>query len=294
MSLVLVIGRTHQRPSGAGLTGLWGALAAEVERVRRVPAGLLAHARVADLEATALEAPDTSVAYAEDPDAVEAAVERTIAQGATEIVVMPIAVAVDEAEAPDPRFHVLRGRIGAVSRRHPDVEVVYVGPPFDDPPALERAISLFQATDVEAPDLLRGAIERAFGGDAGRFGRFMAKLQAPLPPGTQIALRGSAVNGASYKTKEPFDSRGPGTSDLDLVLIGEDAMAEWLPEAFYLPGVNTMPLWDEARWVAPRLDPTRIQAQELAGRPVSVQAMARWFLDLRSGLQGTRYVLLGA
>jgi hypothetical protein len=35
MSIVLVVGRTHQRPSGGGLTGLWGALAAEVERVRR-------------------------------------------------------------------------------------------------------------------------------------------------------------------------------------------------------------------------------------------------------------------
>jgi hypothetical protein len=294
VSLVLVIGRARQRPPGGGLAGLWGALAAEVDRVRRVPAGVLAHARVADLEAAALESPDTTVAYAEDPDAVEAAVERAIAQGAGEVVVMPIAVAVDQAEAPDPRFHELRGRIGAVCRRHTDVEVVYVGPPFDDPPALERAISLFHATDAEAPQLLRGAIERAFEGDAGRFGRFMARLQSALPDGTLIALRGSAVQGASYKTKEPFDNRGPGTSDLDFVLIGDGAMAEWLPEAFYLPGVNTMPLWDEARWVAPRLDPARTEAQELAGRPVSLQSMARWFLDLRSGLQGTPYVLLGA
>ncbi len=122
----------------------------------------------------------------------------------------------------------------------------------------------------------------------------MATLQAAIPEGTKIAWRGSAIQGANYKTKEPFDSRGSGTSDLDLVLIGDDAMSEWHPEAFYLPGVNTMPLWDEARWVAPRLDPARGNAQDLAGRPVSLQAMAKWFLDLRSGLQGTPYVVLDA
>lgn len=294
MSLVLVIGRARPQPSGTGLSALWSALQEEVERVRRVPAGVLAHARVADLEAAALEAPDVSVAYAEDPDGVEAHVERAVARGADEVVVMPVAVAVDAAEAPDGRFDEMRARIGAVCRRHPQVEVVYVGPPFDDPPALERALALFRPADSEEPALLAGAIQRAFDGDAARFGRFVARLQAAIPDGTKIAWRGSAVQGESYKTKEPFDARGAGTSDVDLVLIGDAAMAEWHPEAFYLPGVNTMPLWDEARWVAPRLEPARGEAQDLAGRPVSLQAMARWFLDLRSGLQGTPYVILDA
>ena len=98
----------------------------------------------------------------------------------------------------------------------------------------------------------------------------------------------------SYKSGEPFDGRGPGTSDLDVVLVGDEAMAEWQPDAFYLPGVNTMPLWDEARWVAPQARPASGEAQELAGRPVSLQAMALWFLDLRSSLQGTPYVTLDA
>ena len=71
-------------------------------------------------------------------------------------------------------------------------------------------------------------------------------------------------------------------------------MAAWAPEAFYLPGVNTQPLYDEApRHRRPRLEQARAAAQAVAGRPVALQAMARWFLDLRSGLQGTPYVVLG-
>ena len=100
-----------------------------------------------------------------------------------------------------------------------------------------------------------GVVERAFGGDPARFGRFISTLQAAVPDGTRIILRGSAVQGVSYKSGEPFDGRGPGTSDLDVVLVGDEAMAEWQPDAFYLPGVNTMPLWDKARWVAPTARP---------------------------------------
>ena len=79
-----------------------------------------------------------------------------------------------------------------------------------------------------------------------------------------------------------------------VALIGDEAMAAWAPEAFYLPGVNTHPLYDEARDIAsPTLEEARAAAQAVAGRPVALQAMTRWFLDLRSGLQGTPYVVLG-
>ena len=57
---------------------------------------------------------------------------------------------------------------------------------------------------------------------------------------------------------------------------------------------NPSPLHDAAPDLAdPRLERARRLAQDAAGRPVSLQAMARWFLDLRSGLQGTPYVVLG-
>ena len=57
-------------------------------------------------------------------------------------------------------------------------------------------------------------------------------------------------------------------------------------------GINTLPLSDDAGWVAPALDRARRRAQAIARRPVSIQAMAGWFLDLRTLVQGQPYVVL--
>jgi hypothetical protein len=135
-------------------------------------------------------------------------------------------------------------------------------------------------------------LERGFGGDPVRLRRFVSTLRAALPPGTTIALRGSTVAGQSYKTGEPFDAGGPGTSDLDVVIVGEPVVGLWVPEAQLLGGINTLPLSDDADWVAPALDRARRRAQAIARRPVSMQAMAGWFLDLRTLVQGQPYVVL--
>ena len=141
--------------------------------------------------------------------------------------------------------------------------------------------------------LLEAVVRRAFGGDHRRFEQFVACLRAGLPKGTKIALRGSAVAGSSYLTGEPFDAAGSGTSDLDVVVIGSEAMELFAPEAFYVPGVNSKPLCDATRWVAPDLDGVRMQAQALVRRPVAIQAMAGWFLDVRAVVQGQPHILLG-
>lgn len=135
-------------------------------------------------------------------------------------------------------------------------------------------------------------LERGFGGDPVRLRRFVSTLRAALPPGTTIALRGSTVAGRSYKTGEPFDAGGPGTSDLDVVIVGEPVVSLWVPDAQLLGGINTLPLSDDAGWVAPALDRARRRAQAIARRPVSIQAMAGWFLDLRTLVQGQPYVVL--
>ena len=90
----------------------------------------------------------------------------------------------------------------------------------------------------------------------------------------------------------PFDADGPGTSDLDVVAVGETVVDLWVPDARLLGGINTLPLYDGAPWVAPTLDGARRQAQEVVGRPLSIQAMAGWFLDLRAVVQGHPYVIL--
>lgn len=323
MSLVLVVARPPQPAAGEPLpvdsgsdavaaaagarTDVWRAVRHEVEAYRRVqaaragaavlPADLVAPATLDGLaSAVGGDEEDPSVAYASSSGEAIEAVERRISEGATAVAVVPVALALDGAgaELRDPDLEALHRGLEELGRRHPEVELQYLGPPFHHAPALEAAIAALRPAGSDEPALLTGAVERAFGGDVERFGRFMSALQQGVPPGTRLVLRGSAVQGISYKTGEPFDARGPGTSDLDIVLLGDEAMAAWAPDAFYVPGVNTQPLYDDAPDVAePALERARRAAQAVAGRPVAVQAMARWFLDLRSGLQGTPYVVLG-
>jgi hypothetical protein len=141
-------------------------------------------------------------------------------------------------------------------------------------------------------EIVESTIRRAFDGDRRRMRRFARTLRQALPPGTRVVIRGSAVAGQSFRTGRPFDADGPGSSDLDIVLVGPDAMALFEPDAFYMPGVNSKPLCDEARWVAPGLDAARTQAQELVRRPVAIQAMADWFLELRAIVQGQPHMVL--
>jgi hypothetical protein len=166
------------------------------------------------------------------------------------------------------------------------------GPPTE---GLARPLFVTEVPGVPAgsqASLLEAAVRRAFGGDYRRFERFVACLRTGLPEGTKIALRGSAVAGSSFVTGEPFDAAGSGTSDIDVVVIGTEAMGLFVPEAFYVPAVNSKPLCDATRWIAPELDAVRTRAQALVRRPVAIQAMAGWFLDLRAVVQGQPHVLL--
>jgi hypothetical protein len=308
MSLVLVVARPSRPAAAPGSaldaaaadagarTDVWHAVREEVATLHRSRASVTPGRLDALAAAISEDDDDPTVAYAASSEEAIAAVRARIDEGSAAIAVVPIALAVDDAEGSlrDPDLLELHRCLDAIVGEHPEVEIQYVGPPFDHAPALEAAVAALRPPGSEEPALLAGAIERAFDGDLDRFGRFMAALQSGVPAGTRLVLRGSAVQGVSYKSGEPFDARGPRTSDLDVVLIGKEAMAEWSPEAFYLPGVNTQPLYDDARDLAsPALEQARVAAQEAAGRPVALQAMARWFLDLRSGLQGTPYVVLG-
>jgi hypothetical protein len=232
----------------------------------------------------------TRMRYCEsDPDSIAEAVAQAASQSCKQVLVMPVALAMDRRHNPA-LFEDMPGRIAELDARHPDTEIIYLGPPFD---RVHRITSvLATAHEPETDQLLQQAIERGFKGDWALFARFMHTLQAALPVDTRVALRGSALTGASYHGGQPFDAKGPGTSDLDLVLMGDAAMAEWKTEAFFFPGVNTIPLSDETLDAAPRLNPVREELQQMVGRPVNIQAMQKWFLEMRSELQGTPYVFL--
>ena len=49
-------------------------------------------------------------------------------------------------------------------------------------------------------------------------------------------LRGSAVTGQRWKDGAPFDADGPGTSDLDLTLVGSTVIHFFKVTGFFVPG----------------------------------------------------------
>ncbi len=238
-----------------------------------------------------------TVHYAADVTDAIAAAEQTIMSGNHNVAIIPVVGVDRDGRGPgidSDELVRLQELSATVTERHPQADVVLATTGSGASPSFTEVLAVLHPADADDPELLASAVSRAFDGDMQRFGQFVGVLQKGVPAGTQLALRGSVIQGYSYKTLEPFDARGPGSSDLDLVLFGDDAMAAWDAEAFFIPGINTMPLGDESRWVAPSLEPARSAAQAIARRPVNIQAMARWFMDIRSGLQGQPYVILDA
>ena len=73
-----------------------------------------------------------------------------------------------------------------------------------------------------------------------------------LPADTSAVLRGSAVTGVRWKDGAPFDADGPGTSDLDLTLVGPDLLGCYSLDGFFVPGVHSKPLSETTRTSRPR------------------------------------------
>lgn len=178
-----------------------------------------------------------------------------------------------------------------VAAQHVDAEPVVGAEALPEGIAID-GILVPVSEPERAEELAAGTIRRGFGGDVERMRRFVRTLAAALPPGTLVALRGSAVAGRSFRTGAPFDALGPGTSDLDIVVLGESVRDLFTEEATFPGRVNTLPLSDSTPWVAPDLEAARRRAQAIVRRPVSIQAQASWFLAFRSRLQRQPYVIL--
>ena len=123
-------------------------------------------------------------------------------------------------------------------------------------------------------DQLRERVVRlAFDGDWQRFEFFVQTVKEALPD-VAVLLRGSAVIGVRWEDGAPFDADGPGTSDLDLTLVGGDMLKLWSDDAFYIPKLHTAPLNDDTPNSCPSLVPLRRALCRIAGRPVNIQATA--------------------
>jgi hypothetical protein len=136
------------------------------------------------------------------------------------------------------------------------------------------------------------AIRLAFGGRRELFEQFCQAIEEVVPAGTTVVLRGSAVTGMRWNDKAPFDSEGPGTSDLDVTLVGEAPLQFFKATGFFVPGVHSRPLSDEDPDIAPDLLPLRRKLMDLVKRPVNIQASREIVIQFRGDLLGQPYLTL--
>lgn len=135
-------------------------------------------------------------------------------------------------------------------------------------------------------------VRLVFGGDTARLDEFLVVLTLALPPDSAAVLRGSSITGTRSGDGAPFDADGPGTSDLDLTLVGGPVVDWFTPEGFYIAGVHSKPLSEKDPDIAPGLVPLRDQLSAMVGRPVNIQGTRDWIPFVREYLMGQPYLTL--
>jgi hypothetical protein len=145
---------------------------------------------------------------------------------------------------------------------------------------------------LSASEMRDNLVRLAFGGDELKLQEFCTHLARSLPPDTAGVMRGSSVTGIRWEDGTPFDAEGPGTSDLDLTLVGGEVVNCFDPGEFYIPGVHSKPLCDENPDIAPSLVTLRNELTAMVGRPVNIQATKDWIMFLRERLMGQPYLTL--
>jgi hypothetical protein len=146
--------------------------------------------------------------------------------------------------------------------------------------------------DLTEPEKRANVVRLAFGGDEAKLDRFVDIIREYLPPDTGVVLRGSAVTGHRWKDGSAFDADGPGTSDLDLTLVGERILDYFKITGFFVPGVHSRPLSDEDPDNAPELVPLRERLMAMVRRPVNIQATRDFVMYVRGELLGQPYLML--
>ena len=138
----------------------------------------------------------------------------------------------------------------------------------------------------------RNVIHFVFGDDEGLFESFRRTIIDAVPEVSRVVIRGSAVTGRRWNDGAPFDCDGPGTSDVDLTLVGAEVVQLFKLSGFFVPGVHSRPLSDDDPDIAPSLVALRRQLMDLAGRPVNIQATLDFVMYLRGDLLGQPYLTL--
>ncbi len=144
----------------------------------------------------------------------------------------------------------------------------------------EPAILTEDVSALSEEEIRRRIILLGFNGDEELYERFRRRIREWLPPANSASLRGSVVTNARFKDGKPFDSKGEGTSDLDLTFHGAESLAMF--GEYYIPGFHSKPLGDKDPGIAtPELDQFRRELQAMVGRPVNIHATADVYMYIR-------------
>jgi hypothetical protein len=154
-----------------------------------------------------------------------------------------------------------------------------------------RADFFANVLNPESQQKIRERVTRlVFGGDPRRYDEFVKVIRDATPAGVEVILRGSAVTGHKFGTDEPFDSEGPGTSDLDVTFVGGDMVM--LFREFHIPGIHSVPLSEEHPFASPTLAPLRKQLCAMVNRPVNLQATTSLVQNVRDLAMDQPYLVL--
>ena len=147
---------------------------------------------------------------------------------------------------------------------------------------------------MSSPELdahkIENVLRLAFNNQRELFDRFCQIVQEAVPEAHAAVLRGSAITGKRFADGAPFDADGPGTSDLDLTLVGSDVLRYY--SAFWIPGIHSKPLSEVDPDIAPELVPLRERLMDMVKRPVNIQGTCDWIQYFRGEIMDQPYLTL--
>ena len=150
-----------------------------------------------------------------------------------------------------------------------------------------------EAKELTDAEKRANVIRLAFDNDPEKLEEFVELIKHVIPENTGVVLRGSAVTGFRWKDKAPFDADGPGTSDLDLTLVGSRILDYYNPvTGFFVPGIHSRPLSADDPDIAPGLQQLRAELMAMVKRPVNIQGTRDFVMYLRGELLGQAYLTL--
>ena len=137
---------------------------------------------------------------------------------------------------------------------------------------------------------LRTVLRLAFNNDQAKFDEFCRLTREAVPEAHAAVIRGSSVTGRRYADDAEFDADGPGTSDLDLTLVGSEVLRYF--SAFWIPAFHSKPLSEVDPDIAPDLVPLRTRLMDMVQRPVNIQGTSDWVQFFRGDIMEQPYLTL--